>query len=45
VDAGDAVGHGEHGAHLGEVGAAGVEALDPLPQDRGDLVGLDFHLL
>ena len=45
VDAGDAVGDGEHGAHLGEVGAAGVEALDPLPQDRGDLVGLDFHLL
>ena len=32
-------------ADLGEVGAAGVEAFDPLPQDRGDLVGLDFHLL
>ena len=45
VDAGDAVGDGEHGADLGEVGAAGVEALDALPQDRGDLVWLDLHLL
>ncbi len=45
VDAGDSVGHGEHGADLGEIGAAGLEALDALPQDRGDLVWLDFHLL
>ena len=43
VDAGDAVGDREHGADLGEVGAVGVQSLDPLSQDRCDLVGLDLH--
>ena len=43
VDAGDPVGDGEHRADLGEVGAAGVQSLDPLAQDRCDLVGLDLH--
>jgi len=33
VDAGDAVGHGQHGADLGQVRAAGVEALDATLQD------------
>ncbi len=44
VYAGDSVGNREHGSDLGEIGAAGLKALDPLPQDRGDLVGLDFHV-
>ena len=43
VDAGDAVGHREHGPDLGEVGGVGLQALDPLAQDLGYLVGLDFH--
>ena len=34
VDAGDSVGDREHGSDLGEVRAAGVQALDPLAQDR-----------
>ena len=34
----------EHGADLGEVGGLRVQALDPLAQDAGDLVWLDFHL-
>ena len=33
----------EHGADLGQVGAAGVEALDAALEDAGDLVGLDLH--
>ena len=44
VHAGDAVGDGQHGADLGEVGAAGVEALDAALEDVGDLVGLDLHV-
>jgi hypothetical protein len=44
VDAGDAVGDRENGAHLGEVGAPLVHAADPLAQDAGDLVWLDIHL-
>src|SRR5262249_25538510 len=44
VDAGDAVGHGEHGADLGEVRLAGFQALDARLQDGGDLVGLDLHV-
>ncbi len=28
----------EHGADLGELGLAGLQALDPLPQDVADLV-------
>ena len=45
VDAGDAVGDREHGADLGEVGALGLQALDPLAQDLGNLVRLDFHVV
>ena len=44
VDARDAVRHGQHGAHLGEVGAAVVEALDAALEDAGDLVWLDLHV-
>src|SRR5207247_11211760 len=44
VDAGDAVGHGQHGADLGQVGLAGLEALDARLEDGGDLVGLDLQL-
>ena len=33
VNAGDSVGDREHGADLGEVGAAGLEAFDALAQD------------
>ena len=43
VDAGDAVGHGEDGADLGQVGLALVEALDAALEDAGDLVWLDLH--
>src|SRR5215204_2084221 len=44
VDAGDAVGHGEDGAHLREVGLPLVEPLDAALEDGGDLVWLDLHL-
>ena len=44
VDAGDAVGHGEDGADLGQVGLALVEALDAALEDAGDLVWLDLHV-
>ena len=44
VDAGDAVGDRQDGADLGEVGLAGVEALDAALEDGGDLVGLDLHV-
>ena len=44
VDAGDPVADLEHGADLREVGGLDVQALDPLAQDAGDLVWLDFHL-
>ena len=43
VDARDAVGDRQHGADLGELGAAGVEPLDAALEDAGDLVGLDLH--
>src|SRR5262249_47683981 len=43
VDAGDAVGDRQHRADLGEVGARRVHALDPLPENRCDLVRLDLH--
>ncbi len=43
VDARDAVGHGEHRAHLGEVGPAVLEPLDAVLEDAGDLVWLDLH--
>jgi hypothetical protein len=43
VDARDAVGHRQHGADLGQLGGAGVEALDAALEDAGDLVGLDLH--
>ena len=33
----------EHGADLGQLGLAGVEALDAALEDGGDLVGLDLH--
>ncbi len=45
VHAGDAVRHGEHRAHLGKVGGIGLEALDPLAQDLGNLIRLDVHVL
>ena len=44
VHAGDAVGHGEDGADLGQVGLALVEALDAALEDAGDLVWLDLHV-
>ena len=44
VDARDAVRHGQDGAHLGEVGAAVLEALDAALEDAGDLVWLDLHV-
>ena len=44
VDAADAVGDRQHGPDLGEIGARGVEALDPALEDRGDFVGLDLHV-
>ena len=44
VHAGDPVGHGEDRPDLRELGALGVQALDPLAQDLGDLVRLDFHV-
>ena len=43
VDAGDAVGHREDGADLGQVGLPRVEALDAALEDAGDLVWLDLH--
>ena len=43
VDARDAVGHRQDGADLGQLGRAGVEALDAALEDAGDLVGLDLH--
>ena len=43
VHAGDAVRDGEDGADLGEVRAALLDALDPLLEDGGDLVGLDLQ--
>ncbi len=33
VDAADAIAHGQDGSHLGEVGAGGVQALDPALED------------
>ena len=45
VYAGDAVGDREHGPDLREVGRLGLQALDPLPEDLGNLVGLDLHVL
>ena len=45
VYARDAVGHRQHGADLGQLGAAGVEALDAALEDGGDLVGVDLHVL
>ena len=44
VDAGYAVGYREHRPDLGEVGGVGLQSLDPLAQDLGYLVGLDFHV-
>jgi len=43
VHAGDAVRDREDRADLGELGLAGVEALDAALEDGGDLVGLDLH--
>ena len=43
VDARDAVGDRQDGADLGQLGLAGVEALDAALEDGGDLVGLDLH--
>ena len=43
VDAGDAVGHGEDGADLGQVGLALVEPFDAALEDARDLVWLDLH--
>ena len=43
VDARDAVRDRQHGADLGQLGLAGVEALDAALEDGGDLVGLDLH--
>ena len=34
---------GQHGADLGQVGAAVVEPLDAALEDAGDLVWLDLH--
>ena len=44
VNTGDTVSDREHGADLGQVGATGVDALDALPQNAGNLVWLDLHL-
>jgi len=44
VDARDPVGDRQHRSHLREVGALGLEALDPLPQDARNLVRLDLHV-
>ena len=43
VDAGDAVADRQHGSDLGQIGALGVHALDPLAQDARYLVWLYFH--
>jgi hypothetical protein len=43
VHARDAVGHGQHGAHLGQVGAAVLETLDAVLEDARDLIWLDLH--
>ena len=43
VDAGDAVTDRQDGADLGQVGLAGVEALDAGLEDGGDFVGLDLQ--
>ena len=45
VDARDAVGHGQHGAHLGQVGPAVLDPLDTALEDARDLVRLDLHLV
>ena len=45
VQAGDAVGDRQHGADLGQLGAAGVEALDAALEDACDLVGIDLHVV
>src|SRR6202035_4513094 len=39
----DAVGDGEHGADLGQLGLPGVEPLDAALQNAGYLVGIDLH--
>ena len=44
VEARDAVRDGQDGAHLGEVGAAVLEAFDAALEDAGDLVWLDLHV-
>ena len=42
VDAGDAVAHGDHGAHLGDVHSRG-ESPELLADDLGDLFGANLH--
>jgi hypothetical protein len=44
VDARDPVGHREHGPDLRQVGALGLQTLDPLAQDARYLVRLDLHV-
>ena len=44
VQARDAVGHRQHGADLGQLGAAAVESLDAALEDACDLVGIDLHV-
>ena len=43
VQARDPVGDRQHGADLGQFGAAAVEPLDAALEDGGDLVGVDLH--
>ena len=45
MDPSDPVGYREHRADLGEVGGLGLQSLDPLAEDLGYLVGLDFHAI
>ena len=45
VHARDAVGDRQHGADLGQLGAAAVEPLDAALEDAGDLVGVDLHVV
>jgi hypothetical protein len=45
VDPGDAVGNRQHGPHLGELRLPGIQALDSAPEDAGDFVGVDLHLV
>src|ERR687888_640511 len=44
VNASDAVGDRQHGPDLREIGALGLQALDPLAEDARDLVRLDLQL-